>query len=152
MSRLYVSYKSSSKKLLKYQLIVSCVIIFLILITNLFYRALISQAEFWYWSLLGLEGLKKISNLAPRVLSYPSLQSKREREALVGSRPRTPITKIYDLEFYPSVFILKGKSLYVKFDLKVSMFDWQQLLVIVLNQYAAKPEPLAVLAVQRDKT
>ena len=80
MSRLYVSYKSSSKKLLKYQLIVSCVIIFLILITNLFHRALISQAEFWYWSLLGLEGLKKISNLAPRVLSYPSLQSKRERD------------------------------------------------------------------------
>ena len=80
MSRLYVSYKSSSKKLLKYELIVSCVIIFLILITNLFHRALISQAEFWYWSLLGLEGLKKISNLAPRVLSYPSLQSKRERD------------------------------------------------------------------------
>ena len=80
MSRLYVSYKSSSKKLLKYQLIVSCVIIFLILITNLFYRALISQAEFWYWSLLGLEGLKEICNLVPRVLSYPSLQSKRERD------------------------------------------------------------------------
>ena len=66
----------------------------------------------------------------------------------------TPIAKSYDLEFYTSVymFILKGKSLYVKFDLKVSMFDWHQLLVIVLNQYAAKPEPLAVLAVQRDKT
>ena len=80
MSRLYVSYKSSSKKLLKYQLIVSCVIIFLILITNLFYRALISQGEFWYWSLLGLEGLKEICNLVPRVLSYPSLQSKRERD------------------------------------------------------------------------
>ena len=32
---LYVSYKSSNKKLLKYQLIVSCVIISLILITNL---------------------------------------------------------------------------------------------------------------------
>ena len=32
---LYVSYKSSNKKLLKYQLIVACVIISLILITNL---------------------------------------------------------------------------------------------------------------------
>ena len=32
---LYVFYKSSNEKLLKYQLIVSCVIIALILITNL---------------------------------------------------------------------------------------------------------------------
>ena len=32
---LYVSYKSSNEKLLKYPLIVSCVIIALILITNL---------------------------------------------------------------------------------------------------------------------
>ena len=32
---LYVSYKSSNEKLLKYQLIVSCAIIALILITNL---------------------------------------------------------------------------------------------------------------------
>ena len=32
---LYLSYKNSNEKLLKYQLIVSCVIITLILITNL---------------------------------------------------------------------------------------------------------------------
>ena len=42
----YVSYKSSSEKLLKYQLIVSCVIMPLILINNLFYKALISLGEF----------------------------------------------------------------------------------------------------------
>ena len=42
----YLSYKSSSEKLLKYQLIISCVIMSLILITNLFYKALISQGEF----------------------------------------------------------------------------------------------------------
>ena len=40
--------KIVERKLLKYQLIVSCVILSLILITNLFYKALISQAEFWY--------------------------------------------------------------------------------------------------------
>ena len=31
------------------------------------------------------------------------------------------LIKIYDLEFYTSVFILKGKSLYVKIALKVSI-------------------------------
>ena len=30
-----------------------------ILITTLFYKALISQGEIWCWSLLGLKGLKK---------------------------------------------------------------------------------------------
>ena len=43
---LYISYKSSNEKLLKYQLIMSCVIISLTLITNLFHKTLISQGEF----------------------------------------------------------------------------------------------------------
>ena len=38
----------------------------------------------------------------------------------------TPLAKSYDLEFYTSVYmfiiILRGKSLYVKLALKVSMF------------------------------
>ena len=42
----YLSYKSSSEKLLKYQLIISCVIMSLILTTNSFYKALISLGEF----------------------------------------------------------------------------------------------------------
>ena len=42
----YVSRKSSSEKFLKYELIVSCVIISLILIINLCYKAWISQGEF----------------------------------------------------------------------------------------------------------
>ena len=46
-----------SEKLLKYQLIVSCVIISLILITNLFCKALISLGEVWYWSHFGFKGL-----------------------------------------------------------------------------------------------
>ena len=57
----YVSYKSSSEKLLKYQIIVSCVIMSLILTNNLFYKALISLGEFRYWSLLGLKGLNAVT-------------------------------------------------------------------------------------------
>ena len=55
----YVSYKSSSEKL--YQLITSCVIMSLILTNNLFYKALISLGEFWYWSLLGLKGWNAVT-------------------------------------------------------------------------------------------
>ena len=59
---------------------------------------------------------------------------------------QSPI-KICDLEFYKSMFILKGKSLYVKLAFKVSMFASQQL-VIRLNQCTEKTTPVAVLALQ----
>ena len=38
----------------------SCAIMSLILMTTLFYKALILQGEIWCWSLLGLKGLKRI--------------------------------------------------------------------------------------------
>ena len=63
LQSLYVSYKSTSDKLLKYQLIVSCVIMSLILITNLFYKSLISRGEISYWTLLELKGLNSNSLL-----------------------------------------------------------------------------------------
>ena len=44
--------------MLKYQLDSSCVIMSLILMTTLFYKAVILQGEIWRWSLLGLKGLK----------------------------------------------------------------------------------------------
>ena len=55
---LFVSYRSNGEKLIKYQVNSSCVIMFIILITTLFYKALILQGEIWCWSLLGLKGLK----------------------------------------------------------------------------------------------
>ena len=42
---LFVSYRSNGEKLIKYQVNSSCVIMFVILITTLFYRALILQGE-----------------------------------------------------------------------------------------------------------
>ena len=43
--------------IVKYQANSSCVIISIILMTTVFYKALILQGEMWYWSLLGLRGL-----------------------------------------------------------------------------------------------
>ena len=54
---LFISYRSSGEKLIKYQANASRVIMSVILMTILFYKALISQGEIWYWSLLGLKGL-----------------------------------------------------------------------------------------------
>ena len=57
---LFISYRSSGEKLLKYQTNSSCVIMSVILMTTLVYKALILQGEIWYWSLLGLKGLTKM--------------------------------------------------------------------------------------------
>ena len=48
---LFSSYRSSWEKLIKYQANSSCVIISVILMTSLFYKALILQGEIWCWSL-----------------------------------------------------------------------------------------------------
>ena len=58
---LFISYRSSAEKLIKYQANSSCVIMSVILMTTLFYKALILQGEIWCWSLLGLKGLTKMS-------------------------------------------------------------------------------------------
>ena len=54
---LFISCRSSGEKLIKCQAICSCVIMSLILMTTLFYKALILQGEIWCWSLLRLKGL-----------------------------------------------------------------------------------------------
>ena len=56
---------------MKYQANASCVIMSVILMTTLYYKALILQGEIWCWSLLGLKGLmygvvRKFSNLSPK--------------------------------------------------------------------------------------
>jgi len=60
---LFISNRSSREKLIKYQANTSCVIMSVILMTTLFYKALILQGEIWCWSLLGLKGLNKGSQL-----------------------------------------------------------------------------------------
>ena len=54
----FISYRSSGEKLIKYQPNSSCVIMSVLLMTTLFYKALILQGEIWCWSLLGLKGSK----------------------------------------------------------------------------------------------
>ena len=56
---LFISYRSSGEKLIKYQANSSCVIMSVILMTTLLYKALILQGEIWCSSLLGLKGLSK---------------------------------------------------------------------------------------------
>ena len=57
MLPLFISYRSSGEKLIRYQANSSCVIMSVILMTTLFYKTLILQGEIWCWSLLGLKGL-----------------------------------------------------------------------------------------------
>ena len=54
---LFISYRSSGEKLINIQQI-HCVIMCIILMITLFYKALILQEEIWCWSLSGLKGLK----------------------------------------------------------------------------------------------
>ena len=56
---LFISYVSSREKLIKYQVNSPCVIMSVILMTTLFYKALILQGEIWCWSILGLNSIKR---------------------------------------------------------------------------------------------
>ena len=47
--------RREEKKLIKYQANTSCVIMSVILMTTMFYKALILQGEIWCWSLLALK-------------------------------------------------------------------------------------------------
>ena len=93
---LFISYRSSGEKLIKYQANSSCVIMSVILMTTLFYKALILQGEIWWWSLLGLKGLNLVSfpMLRPSlqkcrwIMAYCSL-SKVEKENGEGSYYRS---------------------------------------------------------------
>ena len=60
---LFISYRSNGEKLIKYQANSFCMIMSVILITPLLYKALIFQGEIWCWSLLGLKGLRGASFL-----------------------------------------------------------------------------------------
>ena len=48
---LFISFRSWGEKLIKYQSTSSCVTMSVILMTTLFYKALILQGEIWCWSL-----------------------------------------------------------------------------------------------------
>ena len=56
---LFISCRSTVEKLIKYQANSSCVIMSVILMTILFYKALMLQGEIRCWSLLGLTGSRQ---------------------------------------------------------------------------------------------
>ena len=61
-----ISYRSSGEKLIKYQAINSSfVIMSVILMTTLFYNALILQGEIWCWSLFGLNDSSSLVSTGP---------------------------------------------------------------------------------------
>ena len=51
--------KVVERSLIKYQANSSCVIMSVILMTTLFYKAVVLQGEIWCWSFLGLKGLNR---------------------------------------------------------------------------------------------
>ena len=53
----FLSYRSGGEKLVRYQENSSCVIMSVILMTTLFYKALTLHGEIWCWTLLGLKRL-----------------------------------------------------------------------------------------------
>ena len=59
---LFISYRSCGEKLIKYQANSFWVIVSVVLMTALYNKALILQRGIWYWSLLGLKGLRKSIN------------------------------------------------------------------------------------------
>ena len=64
---LFISHRSSGEKLIKYQATSSRLIMSVILMTSLFYKALIFQREIWCWSLLGL---KELSQFCTEIITY----------------------------------------------------------------------------------
>ena len=64
LSPLFILCRRSGEKFIKYQANSSRVIMSVILMTTLFYKALILQGEIWCWSLLGLKGLKWSDKIA----------------------------------------------------------------------------------------
>ena len=56
MLPLFTSNRVSGEKLIKYQAHSSYVILSVILMSTMFYKALILQGEIWCWSLLGFNG------------------------------------------------------------------------------------------------
>ena len=64
----FISYRSSGEKLTKYQANSPYVIMSVILMTSLFYKALILLGDIWCWSLLGL---KEGSSFTGRIIFYP---------------------------------------------------------------------------------
>ena len=61
---LFISYRTSGEKLIKYQANSSCVIMSVILMTTPFPKVLILQGEIWCWSLWGLKGLNMVLSLS----------------------------------------------------------------------------------------
>jgi len=63
---LFISYRGGREKLIKYQANSSCVSMSLILMTTLFYKALILQGQIWCWSHWRFKGLRQ-----DRLLTVP---------------------------------------------------------------------------------
>ena len=82
MFPLFTSYRSSGEKLIKYQANSSCLIMSVILMITLFYKALILQGEIWCWSIWGLKGLITKAVTAQREassrVSFPGYVDDRE--------------------------------------------------------------------------
>ena len=83
----WISYRRCGEKLIKYQANSSWVIMSVILMTTLFYKALILQGEIWCWSLLGLKGLTVPVKLAlPQLLLYNFSESLLLKGIWAGGR------------------------------------------------------------------
>ena len=83
---LFISYRSSGERFINYQANSSCEITSVILMTTLFYKALILQGEIWCWSLLGLKGLRGQTSF-PLTKSLTKMSKEWPRRSRMGELP-----------------------------------------------------------------
>ena len=77
---IFIFYRSSGEKLTKFQANSPCLIMSVILMTTLFYKAIILQGEIWCWSLLGIKGLNPRSYAREK----PLLAARYKTKTLTG--------------------------------------------------------------------
>ena len=70
LSPLFISYRNCGEKLIKCQANSFWVIVSVILMTALFYKALILHREIWCWSLLGRKGLTEAVTIFVKLSYY----------------------------------------------------------------------------------
>ena len=135
---LFIFYRSSGEKLIKYQANSSCVIMSVILMTTLVYKALILQGEIWCWSLLGLKGLTRSTDMIQLTLTLKvTITQVVETSVSVNNSPIQDYNHLDDyaqptyemsVEFKPLTVILLTRTMK-----KLKKSFWQTISLLILS-------------------
>ena len=135
---LFIFYRSNGEKLIKYQANSSCVIMSVILMTTLVYKALILQGEIWCWSLLGLKGLTRSTDMIQLTLTLKvTITQVVETSVSVNNSPIQDYNHLDDyaqptyemsVEFKPLTVILLTRTMK-----KLKKSFWQTISLLILS-------------------